>query len=127
MHHNYRDDLVELLHFEMKRYPDVARGMIFGHPGWKWQNRVFAFPYEDGICLKMPVADYAAALALPEAEPFCPMGERPMSTWVVITYPEAEKYLEKWDLIDKALAYVKTDEGAPGKRKKTKGSEKDSK
>jgi hypothetical protein len=120
MNSNYRDDLVELLHHEMKRYPDVARGMIFGHPGWKWQNRVFAFPFEDGVCLKLPKTDYDAALALPEAEPFCPMGERPMGTWDVITYPEAETYLAKWEWIDKALAYVKTDEGAPKQRGKRK-------
>ena len=116
MNNNYRDDLVEFLTHELKRYPDVARGMIFGHPGWKWQNRVFVFPYEDGICLKLPREDYEAALASPVGEPFCPMGERPMGTWAVITYSECETYLENWHWIETALAYVKTDAGAPAKK-----------
>ena len=117
---HYRDDILDILQREMKRYPDVTRGMIFGHPGWKWQNRVFAFPFEDGLCLKLPRADYEAALKLPEAAPFTPMGERPMGTWAVITYPESETYLQNWHWIEKALAYVKTDEGAPVKKSRKK-------
>jgi hypothetical protein len=113
---NYRDDILHILEHEMKRYPDVMRGMIFGHPGWKWQNRVFAFPFEDGLCVKLPRADYEAALQLAEVTPFTPMGERPMGTWAVITYPESETYLQQWHWIEKALAYVKTDEGAPQKK-----------
>ena len=120
MDSNYRDDLVEFLSHELKRYPDVVRGMIFGHPGWKWQNRVFVFPFEDGLCLKLPKDDYNLALATPEGEPFCPMGERPMGTWAVITYPDSETYLQNWHWIEKALAYVKTDAGAPQKKGKRK-------
>jgi len=122
MDSNYRDDLVELLSREMKRYPDVVRGMIFGHPGWKWQNRVFIFPFEDGVCVKLPRKEYEEALGLPEVAPFCPMGERPMGTWVVVSYPESETYLREWRWIDLALAYVKTDEGAPVKKPKKKSS-----
>lgn len=123
MDSNYRDDILALLEREMKRYPEVNRGMIFGHPGWKWQNRVFAFPFEDGLCLKLPKAIYAEALALPEGEPFCPMGERPMGSWAVITYPEVESYLSNWRWIDTALAFVKTDEGAPVKKGAKKAKE----
>jgi hypothetical protein len=39
-----------------------------------------------------------------------------MGTWAVITYPETELFLANWHWVEKALAYVKTDEGAPQKK-----------
>ena len=95
---------------------DIHRGLIFGHPGFKVGSRVFCFAWEDGLCLKLPRADYEAALELEEAEPFAPLGSK-MGTWVVFSFPEASQYLEQWHWVEKALAYIVTDEAAPPKKK----------
>ena len=114
---NFRDDIVEILEDQFADLPGVHSGMIFGHPGFKVGNRVFCFAWEDGLCLKLPKADYEAALELEEAEPFAPGGSR-MGTWVVISFPEAPQYLEQWHWVEKALAYIVTDEAAPPKKRR---------
>ncbi|MCK4577262.1 MAG: hypothetical protein KAU50_00640 [Candidatus Marinimicrobia bacterium] len=116
----YRDDILEVVGDRLLEEPTVVRGLIFGHPGFKIENRVFGFVWGDGLCLKLSKPDYQTCLELEEAEPFAPGGERPMSTWAVISYPEAYDYLENWHWVQRAMAYVVTDEGAPPKKGKKK-------
>ncbi|MCH7529065.1 MAG: hypothetical protein IH972_05890 [Candidatus Marinimicrobia bacterium] len=113
----YRDDILEVLEEQFRDDSRVMRGLIFGHPGFKRINRVFCFVYADGLTLKLPPADYRACLELEEAEPFSPRGS-PMGTWVVLSYPDAPEYLDNWQWVEKALAYIITDEAAPPKKKK---------
>ncbi len=54
---------------------------------------------------------------LEEAEPFAPGGSK-MGTWVLLSFPEARDYLEQWHWLEKALAYIVTDEAAPPKKKR---------
>ena len=68
----YRDDILEILEDQFRDLPQVRPGLIFGHPGFKVGDRVFCFAWEDGLCLKLPKADYEAALDMEEAEPFMP-------------------------------------------------------
>ena len=114
---NYREDIVEELKDRFSEYPEVTPGKMFGHPGFKIMGRFFCFAYEDGVCVKLPPADYEAALELDEAEKFSP-NDRPMGFWVVFTYPETEDYFNNWIWFEKAMAYIVTDEAAPPKKKK---------
>ncbi|UCH63648.1 MAG: hypothetical protein JSU77_04165 [Fidelibacterota bacterium] len=118
---SHRDDILEILEDQFADLPGVHRGMIFGHPGFKVGDRVFCFAWEDGLCLKLPKADYEAALELEEAEAFAPGGSK-MGTWVVLSFPEAPQYLEQWHWVDKALAYIVTDEAAPPKKRSKRRS-----
>lgn len=116
-HSHYREDIIEAIETRlMSEHPEVAKGKIFGHPGFMVNRRVFCFVYEDGLCMKLSKSDYEDILKLDNTEKFAPMGERPMGTWVVLTYPEAEEYLDNWHWLEKSLEYIVTDEAAPPKK-----------
>ena len=59
------------------------RGM-FGGRGFLLGKQTFVIVWGEGLIVKVPPAEYAAALEEPGAAPFAPNGERPMSTWVVV-------------------------------------------
>jgi len=115
----YREDIIEKLEDQFHNYPEVRKGLIFGHPGFNLGGRIFCFAYEDGLSLKLQRKDYGAILELDEAEPFRP-GKSPMGTWAVLTYPDAEEYIENWHWIEKSMAYIITDEAAPPKKRRRK-------
>ena len=114
---NYREDIVDVISARMEEFIEVKKGKIFGHPGFSINNRFFCFAYEDGLSLKLSLDDYNSILELEEADKFKP-NNSPMGTWAVLTYPEAEEYINNWEWIDKAMAYIVTDEAAPRKKKK---------
>ncbi len=113
----FRDDIVEALEDKFKEYLQVRKGKMFGHPGFQIQNRFFCFAYQDGLSIKLSPQDYAEILKLDEAEKFSP-GKSAMGTWVVLVYPEAQDYLEHWFWLERAMAYIVTDEAAPPKKRK---------
>ncbi len=116
---NYRDDILEVLEDQFRYDSRVRPGLIFGHPGFKRVGRVFCFVYADGLTLKLSPENYRVCLELDEAEPFAPPPrDTPMGTWVVLSFPDAPQYLEHWHWVEKALAYIVTDEAAPPKKKK---------
>ncbi len=115
----YREDILEVLDDRFADYPLVMRGLIFGHPGYKIDNKVFAFVVGDGLSVKLPRTDYDKCLEQDFAETFAPRGT-PMGTWIIITYPDAPEYLENWHWIEKAMAFIQTPEGAPPKKKRKK-------
>ena len=114
---NYREDIVDIVGEKLKEYPCVRKNKILGHPGFSIDGRFFCFAYEDGLCLKLARPDYLEILRLEEAEKFSPGGS-PMGTWAVLTYPEAEEYLNNWNWVEKSMAYIVTDEAAPPKKRK---------
>ena len=116
---SFREDILDIVGKQFEYYPEVRRGKMFGHPGFSIMGRFFCFAYEDGLALKLPREDYDRILELEEAEKFQP-GSSPMGTWVVLTYPEAEQYLDNWEWMDKAMAYIVTDEAAPPKKRRKK-------
>lgn len=113
----YREDIVDILQAELKHNLQVKKGRIFGHPGFSIQGRFFCFAYQDGLAMKLSPGDYEQILKLEEAVKFSPGGS-PMGTWVALTYPEAEDYLQNWDWLEKSMAYIVTDEAAPPKKRK---------
>ncbi len=116
----YREELVEMLESRLlAENPEVQKGKMFGQPGFHINKRFFCFAYDDGISMKLSKDDYAEILALEEARKFSPKGS-PMGTWAVLTYPESEEYYDHWEWLEKAMAYIVTDEAAPPKKKKKK-------
>ena len=112
----YRDDIIEVIGEKFEDYAEVKKGKMFGHPGFSIMGRFFCMAFEDGLAIKLSPEDYERILELEEAEKFTPRGS-PMGTWVVLTYAEAEDYLENWTWLEKAMAYIKTDEAAPPKKR----------
>lgn len=122
---DFRDDIVEFLENHLVHFPEVAAKKIFGHPGFSLGNRVFAFAYDDGLCLKLPRPLYETALTQEEIRPFMPGNDtKPMGTWVVISRPDAADYDADWELIETAMAYVMTEQGAPPQRKSSRKKKK---
>ncbi|MCF7801152.1 MAG: hypothetical protein K9N34_03960 [Candidatus Marinimicrobia bacterium] len=114
----YRLDLVEYLDERLAHFPEVESRKIFGHPGYSLQNRVFVFVYADGLCVKLPRGLYEQILERNDVQAFMPGKDtRPMGTWAVISRPDAQEYDADWELIETAMAYVMTEQGAPPKRK----------
>lgn len=57
---------------------------VFGGRGFLLGKSTFVIAWGDGLLVKTPPADYAAALARPGVTPFAPDGESPMGTWLVV-------------------------------------------
>ena len=62
----------------------VRQRNVFGGRGFLVGKSTFVIVWGDGILVKMPPAEYGAALTRPGVTPFMPGGDRPMTTWVVV-------------------------------------------
>ncbi len=62
----------------------IRQKNVFGGRGFLVAKSTFAIAWEDGLLVKCPRAEYAAALDEPGVTPFSPDEEKPMSTWVVV-------------------------------------------
>jgi TfoX/Sxy family transcriptional regulator of competence genes len=62
----------------------VRERSLFGGWGFLEGKSVFAVAWDEGFVVKMAPDEYVAALALSGVTPFSPMGERAMTTWVVV-------------------------------------------
>lgn len=74
---------------------------VFGGRGFLLGKSTFVIVYDDSLIVKTTPGDYPAALAAPGVTPFAPDGERPMSTWVVVSNeavaddPELAEWLQR--------------------------------
>jgi TfoX/Sxy family transcriptional regulator of competence genes len=74
---------------------------VFGGRGFLAGSSTFVIAWDDGLLVKCPPDEYAAALAQPGTTPFAPGGDRPMSTWVVVSAdaiaddPELGEWVER--------------------------------
>lgn len=74
---------------------------VFGGRGFLVGSSTFVVVFDDDLIVKTPRAEYDAALREPGVTPFAPDGERPMSTWVVVSSesladdPELEEWLRR--------------------------------
>lgn len=57
---------------------------VFGGRGFLHGRSAFLIVWDQGIIVKLAPDDYAPALRMRGVTPFAPMGERPMTTWVVV-------------------------------------------
>src|ERR671916_1471091 len=62
----------------------IRQKNVFGGRGFLVGKSTFAIAWDDGLIVKCPQGEYAAALDEPGVTPFAPDGEKSMSTWVVV-------------------------------------------
>ena len=62
----------------------IRQKNVFGGRGFLSGKSTFAIAWDDGLIVKLPAAEYQAALKTPGVTPFAPDGEKPMTTWVVV-------------------------------------------
>ena len=83
----YDAGLVERIRDALDRLGE--RGMrergVFSGRGFLEGKRTFVIAWDDSIIAKMPPEEYEGALQRPGVIAFAPDGERPMSTWVVVS------------------------------------------
>ncbi len=63
----------------------VRQKNVFGGRGFLAGKSAFAIVFDADVIVKLPPGEYAAALREPGVTAFAPDGERPMSTWVVVS------------------------------------------
>jgi TfoX/Sxy family transcriptional regulator of competence genes len=61
---------------------------VFGGRGFLIGKSTFAIVWDDALIVKTARSEYDALRAEPGVKPFAPDGERPMSTWLVVS-PDA--------------------------------------
>ena len=106
----------ELYHKIASEIPDVTEGKMFGALCMKAPNGKAGVMYWKGyIVFKLEDKDMETALMLKDAKIFTPMDNRPMNGWVQIS----DAHIAKWKhYAQLAMAYVKTIEVKPAKKKK---------
>lgn len=62
----------------------VRQRNVFGGRGFLLGKQTFVIVWGEGLIVKVPPAEYEAALSEPGTSPFAPGGDRPMTTWVVV-------------------------------------------
>jgi hypothetical protein len=63
----------------------VRQKNVFGGRGFMDGKSAFVIAWDSDIIVKTAPTEYAGCLAEPGVTPFAPGGERPMSTWVVVS------------------------------------------
>ena len=86
---------------------------VFGGRGFLVGTSAFLIVWEQGIIVKLAADEYPVALGMPGVTPFAPMGERPMSTWVVV---EAEQVADDPELLEWAERGLRGIASGPSKR-----------
>jgi TfoX/Sxy family transcriptional regulator of competence genes len=71
--------------FESLGYRHVRQKNVFGGRGFMLGKSAAVIVWDDGLIVKTAPNEYADALREPGVSPFAPDGERPMSTWVVVS------------------------------------------
>ena len=63
----------------------VRQKNVFGGRGFLSGKSTFVIVWDADLLVKSPPDEYERLLAEPGVEPFAPDGERPMSTWLVVS------------------------------------------
>jgi hypothetical protein len=104
----YDPGLVERVDAALRRLG--ARGVrqkhVFGGRGFLLGRSTFVIVWGEGLLVKTPAAEYAAARAEPGVTPFAPDGARPMGTWLVVPSDGVADDPELADWVARALRAV---------------------
>jgi TfoX/Sxy family transcriptional regulator of competence genes len=79
----------------------VRQKNVFGGRGFLAGKSTFAIVWDDSLIVKTTSSEYHALRAEPGVTPFAPGGERPMSTWLVVSAdaiaddPELSEWLRR--------------------------------
>lgn len=101
----YREDVLAAVTALLADRPQAKSRPMFGPPGFAVGTRMFATLYDEGLAVKLPLAEVPAALARPDVEVFRPYG-RTMREWVLIVHADLDQYEGDLDLLDAAIAYA---------------------
>ena len=63
----------------------VRQKNVFGGRGFLIGKSTFAIVWDDALIVKAPRAEYEGLRDEPGVTPFAPDGEKPMSTWLVVS------------------------------------------
>lgn len=63
----------------------VRQKNVFGGRGFLIGKTTFAIVWDDALIVKAVAEDYATLLGEPGVTPFAPDGQKPMSTWLVVS------------------------------------------
>jgi TfoX/Sxy family transcriptional regulator of competence genes len=80
---------------------------VFGGRGFLLGKSTFVIVFDESLIVKTTPADYQAALGQPGVTPFAPDGERPMSTWVVVSGDAVADDPELADWVRRGLGAVR--------------------
>jgi hypothetical protein len=78
----------------------VVQSKMFGMPVWKLNGKALGGPWKGDMIFKLQGDALKEARALPGAEPFDPMGGRPMKQWVRL----GPEHQDKWQHFAEAAA-----------------------
>jgi TfoX N-terminal domain len=81
----------------------VSRGSMFGSQGLRTGTKFFAIWWHERLVLKLPADRREVLVSGGTAEPFEPMGGRPMNGWVVVG-----DAVDWPPLVDEARAFVES-------------------
>ena len=96
----------ELFHKIASELPDAKEGKMFGALCIKAPNGKAGVMYwKEDMIFKLEGDDLKNALSLQGAKLFDPMGNRPMSGWVQLSFDHSKKWKE---LAQKSMEYVNT-------------------
>ena len=85
----------------------IRQKNVFGGRGFLVRKSTFAIAWEEGIIVKTPPNEYEAALDTPGVTAFAPGGEKPMSTWVVVSSDVVADDPELQDWLARGLRAVR--------------------
>jgi TfoX/Sxy family transcriptional regulator of competence genes len=99
------DELFHSVVEEMACDPHVVKAKMFGSPGLKVTNKVFAMLVKGKLVVKLPRARVESLIASGQGEYFDPGHGRLMKEWVAIKPSRRDEWLS---LIDEAKAFVES-------------------
>ena len=85
----------------------IRQKNVFGGRGFLVGKSTFAIAWGDGLIVKCPRGEYVTALGEPGVTPFAPDGEKPMSTWLVVTSDAVADDPELADWLRRGLRAVR--------------------
>lgn len=85
----------------------IREKYVFGGWGFIAGRSVFVVVWGDGLIVKSPPDEYAAALKTRGVTAFAPNGERPMSTWVVVADDVVAEEPELSEWVSRGLRAVR--------------------
>ena len=99
----------------------VRRKKMFGTSAWflESNDQMFAGVWADGVMVRLGQEEVASLIGSGEAEPFDPMGGRPMKEYVFVNGEKTAEDANLLEWLERAAAFTS---GVPAKVKKAKKS-----
>jgi YjbR len=98
-----REDLLDWARYKFRPL-GLGERKTFSCPSFYVGKKMFAFLYEDGLCIKLPPNQVAAAVeANPDVYRNFEPGKGVMKNWLLMVHPEVDEYESEWQRIEIGL------------------------